>query len=162
MNSVSIRPAEPGDEQVLLSLIHELAVYEREPDQVKTTSEQLATALFGPTPLAEAVLAEVEGEVVGFALFFTNFSTWVGRPGLYLEDLFVRESRRGCGVGKALLLHLAGIARERNYGRMEWSVLDWNQPAIDFYRSLGATGMDEWTVFRLDEQALARLGPDDK
>jgi len=161
MNNVSIRPAQPGDEPVLLGLIHELAVYEREPDQVKTTPEQLATALFGPAPVAEAVLAEVEGEVAGFALFFTNFSTWVGRPGLYLEDLFVRESRRGCGVGKALLLHLAGIARERNYGRMEWSVLDWNQPAIDFYRSLGATGMDEWTVFRLDEQALARLGPDD-
>lgn len=158
MNNVSIRPAQPGDETVLLGLIHELAVYEREPDQVKTTSEQLATALFGPAPVAEAVLAEVEGEVAGFALFFTNFSTWVGRPGLYLEDLFVRESRRGCGVGKALLLHLAGIARERNYGRMEWSVLDWNQPAIDFYRSLGASGMDEWTVFRLDEQALARLG----
>lgn len=158
MNNVSIRPAQPGDEPVLLGLIHELAVYEREPDQVKTTSEQLATALFGPAPVAEAVLAEVEGEVAGFALFFTNFSTWVGRPGLYLEDLFVRESRRGCGVGKALLLHLAGIARERNYGRMEWSVLDWNQPAIDFYRSLGASGMDEWTVFRLDEQALARLG----
>ncbi len=160
MNSVSIRPAQPGDERVLLTLIRELAVYEREPDQVKTTAEQLATALFGPDPVAEAVLAEFEGEVAGFALFFTNFSTWVGRPGLYLEDLFVRESRRGCGVGKALLLHLAGIARERNYGRMEWSVLDWNQPAIDFYRSLGASGMDEWTVFRLDEKALARLEPD--
>ncbi len=157
MIRVSIRPVQPGDENILLALINELAVYEREPDQVKATPEQLTAALFGQKPVAEAVLAERDSDAVGFALFFTNFSTWTGRPGLYLEDLYVRESERGRGVGKALLLHLAGIARERNYGRMEWSVLDWNQPAIDFYRSLGAAGMDEWTVYRLDRDALERL-----
>jgi GNAT superfamily N-acetyltransferase len=156
-DSIKIRPAEPGDEVVLLELIVELAIYEREPDAVEATAEQLADSLFGARPLAEAVLAERDGRAVGFALFFSSFSTWVGRPGLYLEDLFVRESERGQGVGKALFLHLAAIARERNYGRMEWSVLDWNEPAIAFYRSLGAQPMSDWTVYRLDRAALDGL-----
>ncbi len=153
----AIRRAVPGDESLLLELIRELAEYERMADEVEATPAVLAESLFGAHAAAEAVIAECEGRVAGFALFFTNFSTFVGRPGLYLEDLYVREAFRGRGIGKGLLLHLAGIARERNYGRMEWSVLDWNQPAIDFYHSLGAKPMDEWTVFRLDQGALERL-----
>jgi GNAT superfamily N-acetyltransferase len=156
-NQISIRHANPGDESLVLELIRELAEYERLADAVEATPELLHEALFGDRPSAEAVIAEWDGQVAGFALYFTNFSTFVGRPGLYLEDLFVLEAYRGRGIGKALLLHLAGIARERHYGRMEWSVLDWNQPAIDFYHSLGAKPMDEWTVFRLDEAALGRL-----
>jgi GNAT superfamily N-acetyltransferase len=155
--SFHIRPAQSGDEVQLLALINELAVYERLADEVVATPDMLGQSLFGEQAVAEAVLAECSGETVGFALFFRNFSTFVGRPGLYLEDLYVRESHRGRGIGKALLLHLAGIARERGYGRMEWSVLDWNQPAIDFYQSLGACPMEEWTVFRLDRQALEAL-----
>jgi len=154
---LEIRPARPGDEGLLLELIRELAEYERLADEVEATPGLLAESLFGAGAVAEAVVAEWRGEAVGFALYFCNFSTFVGRPGLYLEDLFVRESHRGRGIGKALLLHLAAIARERNYGRMEWSVLDWNQPAIDFYRSLGARPMDDWTVFRLDQRALSKL-----
>lgn len=155
--SLNIRPARHGDELLLLELIRELAVYERLADEVEATPDDVAESLFGSAAVAEAVIAEWDGEPVGFALFFRNFSTFVGRPGLYLEDLFVRESHRGRGIGKALLLHLAGIARSRNYGRMEWSVLDWNQPAIDFYNSLGAKPMSDWTVFRLDEKALSDL-----
>jgi len=150
-----IREAQPGDEERILSLIHELAHYEKAPDEVAARPSDLTRALFSEAPSAECVLAERDGQALGFALFFTNFSTWTGRPGLYLEDLFVREAARGSGIGKALLLHLAALARQRDYGRMEWSVLDWNQPAIDFYRSLGATPMDGWTVYRLDRAALA-------
>jgi GNAT superfamily N-acetyltransferase len=149
-----IREAQPGDQERILSLIHELARYEKAPDQVAARPSDLTRALFSEAPSAECVLAERDGQALGFALFFTNFSTWTGRPGLYLEDLFVREAARGSGIGKALLLHLAAIARQRDYGRMEWSVLDWNQPAIDFYRSLGAKPMDGWTVYRLDRAAL--------
>ncbi|WP_376697494.1 GNAT family N-acetyltransferase [Wenzhouxiangella sp. EGI_FJ10305] len=155
--SLEIRPARHGDELLLLDLIRELAVYEELADEVAATPDDLAESLFGASAVAEAVVAEWDGEPVGFALFFRNYSTFVGRPGLYLEDLFVQEPYRGKGIGKALLLHLAGIARARNYGRMEWSVLDWNHPAIDFYNSLGARPMSEWTVFRLDEKALADL-----
>ena len=153
----SIRNAQPGDEGHILALIRDLALYEREPDQAKATTQDLASALFSEHTSAECVLAEGEGDTVGFALFFTNFSTWTGRPGLYLEDLFVRESARGLGIGKALLLHLASIASARNYGRMEWSVLDWNQSAIDFYESLGAKPMTGWTVYRLDQAALLEI-----
>lgn len=156
-DSLRIRTAVPGDEALILELIRELAVYERLADDVETTPEMVSEALFSERAVAETVIAEWEGEAVGFALFFTNYSTFVGRPGLYLEDLFVRESHRGAGIGKALLLHLAGIARERGYGRMEWSVLDWNQPAIDFYLRLGAKPMTGWSVFRLDQKALAEL-----
>ncbi len=154
---LTIRPASPGDEDLLLELIHELAVYEKAPEEAVATPELIHQALFGEHPSAEAVIAEWDGKPAGFALFFHNFSTWLGKPGLYLEDLFVPESMRGKGTGKALLLHLAGIARERGCGRMEWSVLDWNTPAIDFYKALGARPMDGWTVFRLDSDALASL-----
>ena len=138
-------------------MIHELAVYEKAPEEAVATPDLIHQALFGEHPTAEAVIAEWQKKPAGFALFFHNFSTWLGKPGLYLEDLFVPESMRGNGIGKALLLHLAGIARERGCGRMEWSVLDWNRPAIDFYRALGAKPMDGWTVFRLDSDALASL-----
>lgn len=150
-DAVWLRVAEPGDEHCLLSLIRELADYERLADEVSATPALLAEHLFGENAVAEAVLAEMGGKTVGFALFFRNFSTFLGRPGLYLEDLYVRESARGQGIGRALLAHLAVLARERGYGRMEWSVLDWNQPAIDFYESLGAKAMSEWTVYRLSE-----------
>jgi GNAT superfamily N-acetyltransferase len=156
--SLTIRPAGPDDIGELLALIHELAVYEKAPEAAVATPDLIHKALFGERPTAEAMIAEWQGEPAGFALFFHNFSTWLGKPGLYLEDLFVRENMRGKGIGKALLLHLAGIARDRGCGRMEWSVLDWNTPAIDFYKSLGAEAMGEWTVYRLDAAALERLG----
>jgi len=156
-NPLTIRPAGPDDVDELLALIQELAVYEKAPEEAVATPELIHRALFGDHPTAEAVIAEWQGEPAGFALFFHNFSTWLGKPGLYLEDLFVRETMRGKGIGKALLLHLAGTARDRGCGRMEWSVLDWNTPAIDFYESLGAKPQSEWTVYRLDAAALDRL-----
>lgn len=152
-----IRPATRADVPLILSLVRELAEYEREPDAVTATEPMLEEALFGAKPYAEAVIAEVEGTPVGFALYFFNFSTWTGRPSLYLEDLFVRPEARGHGSGKALLRHLAGIAIDRDCGRFEWSVLDWNTPAIDFYRAMGAQPMDEWTVQRVTGDALVRL-----
>ena len=152
-----IRPATPADIPVIRQLIVELAVYEREPDAVKANEADLHKALFGDRPLAEAVLAEIAGEAVGLALFFSNFSTWAGKGGIYLEDLFVRPQARGQGVGKALLVHLAGIAIARDYSRFEWSVLDWNTPAIGFYKGLGAVMQDEWTKMRVEGDALARL-----
>ena len=154
---LAIRPARAGDEDLLLELIHELAVYEKAPEEAVATPELIHQALFSETPTAEAVIAEWDGKPAGFALFFHNFSTWLGKPGLYLEDLFVREAMRGKGIGKALLLHLAGIARNRDCGRMEWPVLDWNTPAIEFYESLGAKPQSEWTVYRLDAAALDNL-----
>jgi len=141
----------------LLDLILELATYEKAPQEAVATPELLDSALFGERATAEAVIGEWDAKPEGFALFFHNFSTWLGKPGLYLEDLFVRESMRGNGIGKALLLHLAGIARERGCGRMEWAVLDWNRPAIEFYEALGARPQSEWTVYRLDETALKEL-----
>lgn len=152
-----IRDATPHDVPVILALINELATYEREPDAVLATEADLTEALFGSDQVANALIAELDGEPVGFALWFRNFSTWLGRPGIYLEDLFVRPEARGTGLGKALLTSLIDIARERGYGRVEWSVLDWNEPAMGFYRSLGATPNDEWTVWRLDGETL--LGP---
>jgi GNAT superfamily N-acetyltransferase len=152
-----IRAATPADIPVIRDLIVALAVYEREPDAVKATEADLHDALFGERPLAEAVLAEVDGTPVGVALFFTNFSTWAGKGGLYLEDLFVVPEARGLGLGKALLVHLAGIAVARGYARFEWSVLDWNEPAIGFYRGLGAVMQDEWTKMRVDGEALVAL-----
>ena len=152
-----IRAATPADIPVIRQLIVELAVYEREPDAVKASEADLHAALFGDRPLAEAVLAEIAGEAVGLALFFSNFSTWAGKGGIYLEDLFVRPQARGQGVGKALLVHLAGIAVARGYSRFEWSVLDWNTPAIGFYKGLGAVMQDEWTKMRVEGDALARL-----
>ena len=155
---MTIRPATPADIPAILQLIVDLAVYEREPDAVKATVAGLTATLFGPTPSAEAIVAELAGAVVGVALFFTNFSTWSGRNGVYLEDLYVRPEARGTGLGKALLQRLAALAVARGCARVEWSVLDWNAPAIDFYRSLGAVPKDEWTVYRLDGDALARFG----
>jgi GNAT superfamily N-acetyltransferase len=154
---MTIRPATPADIPAIRALIVALAVYEREPDAVKATEADLHEALFGARPLAEAVLAEVDGTPAGIALFFTSFSTWAGKGGLYLEDLFVVPEARGLGLGKALLVHLAGIAVARGYARFEWSVLDWNEPAIGFYKALGAKMMDEWTVMRVDGDALAQL-----
>lgn len=152
-----IRPATPADVPTILALVRELAAFEREPDAVEATEPMLAQALFGEPPAAEAVVAEEDGATVGFALFFHNFSTWTGRRGLYLEDLYVTPSARGRGVGKMLLRHLAALAVERGCARFEWSVLDWNADAIAFYRSVGAVGMDEWTIQRLSGEALRTL-----
>jgi GNAT superfamily N-acetyltransferase len=156
--SLEIRAATSADVPRILQFIRELAEYEKLPHEVRATVEQLRATLFPADgkPAAECVLAFLDGQPAGFALYFYNYSTWLARPGLYLEDLFVSPTLRGKGVGKALLLHLARIANARGCGRMEWSVLDWNQPAIDFYRSLGAVPMNEWTVFRLTGDALAQ------
>ena len=153
----AIRRATVADVGTILNLIRDLATYERAPDQVTATEEQLLDVLFGKKPAAEVLLAFEDEESVGFAVYFYNFSTWLGRPGLYLEDLFVRPEHRGKGYGRALLVELARIARDRGCGRMEWAVLDWNEPAIEFYRKLGAKPMDEWTVFRLKADGIAKL-----
>ena len=149
-----IRAATNSDVPVIVSLVRELAAYEREPEAVVATEDDARSALFGPSPVAHALVAQDDGEVVGFALWFVSFSTWLGRPGIYLEDLFVRPSTRGRGHGRALLAELARIAVERGYGRVEWSVLDWNRPAQEFYRRLGAVPMDEWTTWRLTGEAM--------
>jgi GNAT superfamily N-acetyltransferase len=153
----TIRPATRADVPIILQLIRDLATYERAPNEVTATEAGLAEVLFGQKPSAEVVLAFTGDNSVGFAVFFQNFSTWLGRPGIYLEDLFVKPEMRGRGYGRALLVHLAQIARNRNCGRMEWAVLDWNEPAIQFYRKLGAKPMDEWTVFRLARDGIASL-----
>jgi len=156
-DNFQIRPARVKDVPIILQLIRDLATYERAPDEVIATAEQLVEVLFGERPVAEVLLA-FEGETpVGFAVYFYNFSTWLGRPGLYLEDLFVKPDERGKGYGRALLVELAKIARDRGCGRMEWAVLDWNEPAIKFYRALGAQPMHEWTVFRLTGDEIASL-----
>ena len=152
-----IRPATSGDVPVILELIRALATYERAPNDVTATENGLVEVLFDEKPSAEVLLAFENETAVGFAVFFHNFSTWLGRPGLYLEDLFVRPEHRGKGYGRALLIYLAKIARERGCGRMEWAVLDWNKPAIEFYRKLGAKPLDEWTVFRLTRDGIAKL-----
>src|SRR5437660_9681242 len=156
-DSFEIRSATESDVPVILELIRALATYERAPNEVTATEEGLIEVLFGKKPAAEVLLAFENERAVGFAVFFHNFSTWLGRPGLYLEDLFVRPEDRGKGYGRALLIHLAKIARGRGCGRMEWAVLDWNEPAIQFYRKLGAKSMDEWTVFRLTADGIAKL-----
>ncbi len=154
-----IRNAEVTDVPVIQAMIRELAEYEKVPHEARATEEQLREALFGERPAAFAHIAEsAEGEVVGFSVWFLNFSTWRGVHGIYLEDLYVRPGARGGGYGKALLRELARICVERGYGRLEWSVLDWNVPAVDFYRSLGAVPLDEWTVNRLTGDALRELG----
>ncbi|MFC7625461.1 GNAT family N-acetyltransferase [Microlunatus sp. GCM10028923] len=154
----AIRPATEADVPALIGLIKELAAYEREPDAVKITEEQLTALLFGPDPRVYALVAEDQQRVAGMAIYFLNFSTWEGKLGIYLEDLYVSPESRGSGLGKALLQSLAAIAVARDYGRFEWAVLDWNQPALDFYRSLGAVPMEEWTVHRLAGDALAQAG----
>ncbi len=155
---MALRPAREADLDTIIELIHGLAEYEREPDAVRLDRDELRRHLFGPRPYAEVILAETEaGESAGFALFFHNFSTWEGKPGIYLEDLFGRPELRGAGYGKALLAELARLAVERDCARLEWSVLDWNEPSIAFYRNLGALPMDEWTTFRITGDALAQL-----
>jgi GNAT superfamily N-acetyltransferase len=152
-----IRTARLADVPTILQLIRDLATYERAPDEVTATEEQLVDVLFGEKPAAEVLLAFENETPVGFAVFFHNFSTWLGRPGLYLEDLFVKPEKRGKGYGHALLIDLAKIARDRGCGRMEWAVLDWNDPAIQFYHKLGAKPLNEWTVFRLTRDGIAKL-----
>ncbi len=153
-----IRPAEAADVPVLLQLVHELAMYEREPEAVEATEDMLAEALFGPAPTASCHVAlDTGGDVVGFALWYVTFSTWTGRPGMWLEDLFVRPQARGVGLGKALLQALAAVCVDRGWTRFEWWVLDWNEPARGFYRSLGAVAQEEWTTFRVDGEALRAL-----
>ena len=152
-----IRLAERRDVPTILALIRELAEYERAPNEVLATEEQLRENLFGEHPAAEVLIGEEAGQPVSFALFFHNFSTWIGRRGLYLEDLFVRPAVRGRGYGRALLVRLAQIARERECGRMEWAVLDWNEPAIQFYRKLGVRPNEEWSIFRLTRDGIGQL-----
>ena len=161
MTGLTIEPATDADLPLILEFIRDLATYERAPEAVVADEETLRASLFGPNPRAEALIAYVEGAAAAYAVHFTNFSTWTGRPGLYLEDLFVRPPFRRLGVGRALLVYLARLAVERRCARFEWAVLDWNQPAIDFYRTLGAEALDEWTVYRLSGDALARLAARD-
>ena len=153
----TLRPATPADVPIILGFIRELAAYEKLEHQVVATEDGLRTHLFGRRPAAEAVIAELDGAPVGFALFFHNFSTFLGRPGLFLEDLYVQPQARGRGVGRALLAHLARLAVERGCGRMEWNVLDWNQPAIGFYTKLGADVLPDWRTCRVAGESLARL-----
>ena len=155
--SLSIRPAVEPDLDLIIGFIRALAAYERLADEVCLDRDVLATHLFGSAPKAEVLIAERDGAPVGFALFFHNFSTFEGRPGIYLEDLFVSPEARGSGAGKALLAALATLALERGCARLEWSVLDWNMSAIEFYRSLGAKSMNEWTINRVDGAALSAL-----
>ncbi len=155
--SVVIRSANEGDAAVIVALIRELAEYERLAHACEASEELLVPALFGDHKYAEVLIAEVGGQTAAFALFFCNFSTFLSRPGIYLEDLFVRPHFRGMGIGRALLAKLASIAVERNFGRVEWSVLDWNESAIGFYKQMGAVAMDEWTVYRLTGDALKAL-----
>jgi len=153
----SIRSATDADVPIILQLIRDLATYERAPNEVRATETQLIDVLFGEKPVAETLLAFEDETPIGFAVFFHNFSTWLGRPGLYLEDLFVKPEVRGKGYGRALLIHLAKIARDRGCGRMEWAVLDWNEPAIEFYKKIGAQPLDEWKIFRLTRDGIAKL-----
>lgn len=156
-SATAIRAATRADVPLLLELIGELAAYERLSDQAVATEALLAEHLFGERPSAEAVLAEVDGGAAGYALWFTTFSTFAGRPGIWLEDLFVRPQARGAGIGRALLLHVAGVAAARGCGRFEWSALDWNEPALAFYRSLGARTLPEWVLHRVEGPDLSRL-----
>jgi len=153
-----VRPVKPGDVAEVVTMVHELAAYERSADACALTTEELSAALLGPAAALHGhVVAEPDGSLSAFALWFLNFSTWRGVHGIYLEDLYVRPSARGRGLGRALLAELAATCVARGYARLEWWVLDWNTPAIEFYRSLGAQPMDEWTVWRVDGEALQRL-----
>ena len=155
---ILIRPATPGDIPLILQFIRELAEYERLAHEVSATEEQLRATLFGARPVAEVLIASHDDAPAGFAVFFANYSTFLGRPGLYLEDLFVRPEARGNGIGRALLEYLARLTVDRGWGRLEWRVLDWNEPSITFYKKLGAEPLDDWTVFRVTGSALLRLG----
>jgi GNAT superfamily N-acetyltransferase len=154
---MQIRPATVADTDEILNLIYELAVYEKAPDEAKATREQIIDGFFCESPKVFCEIVEVDGAIAGLAIWFLNYSTWQGKHGIYLEDLFIRPQYRGKGYGKALLKHLAAICEERGYGRFQWWVLDWNTPAIDFYKSLGAVAMDDWTVYRVSDAALKQL-----
>ena len=156
-SAITIRSAAAADVPVVLTFIRELAIYEHLEHEVVATAADVHAALFGPRPYAEVALACLDGEPVGFALYFHNFSTFVGKPGIYLEDLFVRPAARGLGAGRRLFAYLARTALERGCARLDWAVLDWNEPSIGFYRSLGAVDQSEWTTYRLDGAALVRL-----
>ena len=158
---IIIRRATPDDVSLLLTFIHELATYEKLAHEVVASEPDMHAALFGERPVIETVIASLDGEPVGYALFFPTFSTFLGKPGLYLEDLYVRPAARGFGVGRKLLEHLARLTIDRGWGRLEWSVLDWNEPSIAFYKKMGATPMDGWTIFRLTGPALRRLASAD-
>ena len=155
--SFEIRDADVADIPIIMQLIRDLATYERAPNDVIATEQDLREVLFGAEPAAKVVIAFEDTAPVGFAVYFFNFSTWLGRPGLYLEDLFVKPAMRGRGYGRALLVHLAKIARDHKCGRMEWAVLTWNDPAIQFYKKLGAAALDEWRVFRLTKDGIGKL-----
>jgi GNAT superfamily N-acetyltransferase len=157
-----IRAAVADDVEALVQLIRDLAEYERSPDSVEIESEQLRTALFGDSPTVFAHVAAEGGRILGMAIWFLNFSTWTGRSGIYLEDLYVRPEERARGIGRALIAALASVALQAGYGRIDWSVLDWNEPAIRFYRSVGAVPMDEWTGFRLSGPGIVALAAEDR
>ena len=154
--NLTLRGAAPADSALILGFIQDLAKYEQLSSECRATEEQVRATLFGAQPGAECLLAFADDKPAGFAVFFSNYSTFLARPGLYLEDLFVKPAFRKKGIGRALILHLAKLANERKYGRMEWAVLDWNEPAIEFYRSLGARQLEEWRIFRLTGPALAQ------
>lgn len=154
---MSIRPATIADTEEILAMIYELALYEKAPDEAQATREQIVDTFFCQDPKVFCEIVEVDGAIAGLAIWFLNYSTWQGKHGIYLEDLFIRPEFRGAGYGKALLKHLASICDDRGYGRFQWWVLDWNEPAIEFYKSLGAVAMDEWTVYRVSGEALTNL-----
>jgi GNAT superfamily N-acetyltransferase len=155
---MKIRPARRDEAATILQLIKDLAEYEKAPDEVKATERELIETIFSENPKVFCDFVEVDGDIAGMAIWFLNYSTWQGKHGIYLEDLYVEPEYRGRGYGKALLQHLASICNERGYGRFQWWVLDWNSPAIEFYRSLGAEAMSEWTVYRVSDEPLRRLG----
>lgn len=152
--SIVIRQALPTDAEAIYAMIYELAVYEKAPEEVVTTADEIRATLFGEASKTEALICEIEGKIAGYAVYFTSYSTWLGRNGIYMEDLYISPDFRGQGAGKEMLKRIARFAVERRCGRLEWSVLDWNTPAIDFYRSIGALPQDEWVRYRLDGEAL--------
>lgn len=155
--SIRIRQASPADATAIYDMIYELAVYEKAPEEVVTSPDEIRDTLFGAGSKTEALICEVDGKTAGYAVFFTSYSTWLGRNGIYMEDLYVSPDFRGRGAGKALMKHIAQLAVQRRCGRLEWSVLDWNQPAIDFYVSAGAVPLNEWIRYRLDGDALVKF-----
>jgi GNAT superfamily N-acetyltransferase len=162
MPEIQIAPAVPDDVPLILAFVRELATYEKLAHEVVATDADMHAALFGQRPVIEAAIARLDGEPVGYALFFPTFSTFLGKPGLYLEDLYVRPAARGFGVGRKLIEHLARVTVDRGWGRLEWSVLDWNEPSIAFYKKMGAKPMDEWTIFRLAGKNLTSLASGDR
>lgn len=162
IDALVIRPADEADAEAIHQMICELAEFEKMLDQVESTPDTIRNSLFGDVPDAEAIVADWEGQPIAFALFFQNFSTFIGKPGLYLEDVYVRPSHRRKGVGKELLKHLAGIAQQRECGRFEWSVLDWNKNAIEFYEGLGAIVLSDWRIVRLDRNGISQLAQNDQ